>query len=111
MTRLWRRFWLATGVVVGIVVCAIVALVAIALLNKGPAPGSVQDEALLAGRSASSFPAADEDYFHDMDGAPNLTADQVKGRNMWILWTGGDDKMWDTLTNTSVGTLDLLKTI
>ena len=46
-----------------------------------------------------------------MDGGIALTADEVKGRNMWIVWTGGDDKLWDTLTVTSVGTLDLLKTI
>src|ERR1700761_3034488 len=74
-------------------------------------PGEVRDEARLAGRAPESFPAADEDYFHDMDGTIPLTAEQVKGRNMWIVWTGGDDKMWDTLTKTSVGTLDFLKTI
>ena len=79
--------------------------------NKGPEPGHVQDEARLASRSPESFPAADEDYFHDMDGGIALTADEIKGRNMWIVWTGGNDKMWDTLTVTSVGTLDLLKTI
>jgi hypothetical protein len=79
--------------------------------HKGPEPGQVQDEARLAGRPASSFPAADEDYFHDMDGAIALTSDQVKGRNMWIVWTGGNDKLWDTLSVTSVGTLDLLKTV
>ena len=111
MTSLWRNIWRTIGVVVGIAVCAIIALVVIAWLHKAPVPGTVQDEAMLAGRSASSFPAADEDYFHDMDGAAKLNADQIKGRNMWILWTGGDDKMWDTLTVTSVGTLDLLKTI
>ena len=27
-----------------------------------------------------------------------LTAEEIKGRNMWIVWTGGDDKFWDTLT-------------
>jgi cytochrome c5 len=79
--------------------------------SKGPNPGEVQDEARLAGRSAASFPAADEDYFHDMDGGVALTPEEIKGRNMWIVWTGGDDKMWDTLTVNSVGTLDLLKTI
>ncbi len=77
----------------------------------GGIPGHVQDEALLAGRSASSFPAADEDYFHNMDGAIPLTADEIKGRDMWIVWTGGDEKLWDTLTVTSVGTVDLLKTL
>ncbi len=73
--------------------------------------GLVYDEAHLANRPASSFPAADEDYFHDMDGGIALTADEVKGRNTWIVWTAGNDLMWDFLTKTSVGNLDFLKTI
>lgn len=55
--------------------------------------GHVQDEARRASRSAASFPAADEDYFHDMDGALKLTSDEVKERNMWLVWTGGDN-LW-----------------
>ncbi len=74
-------------------------------------PGHVDDEARVANRAASSFPAADEDYFHDMDGGIQLTADEVKGRNTWIVWTAGNDRMWDFLTKTSVGNLDFLKTI
>ncbi len=70
-----------------------------------------KDEAMRANRTPESFPAADEDYFHDMDSALVLTSDEVKGRNMWLVWTGGDDKLWDTLTVTSLGTLDFLKTI
>ncbi len=42
--------------------------------SRQPHAGRVQDEALLAGRDASSFHAADEDYFHDMDGGIDLTA-------------------------------------
>ena len=57
--------------------------------TSSPQPGEVQDEARRAGRPASSFPAADEDYFHDMDGGIALTADEIKGRNMWLVWTGG----------------------
>jgi len=76
-----------------------------------PQPGEVLDEARSAGRSASSFPAADEDYFHEMDGGTALTSDEIKGRNMWMVWTGGDDRFWDTMATASVGTLDLLKTI
>ncbi len=76
-----------------------------------PKPGEVRDEARRAGRSASSFPAADEDYFHDMDGGLALTSDEVKGRNMWLVWTGGNDRFWDSMATASVGTLDLLKTI
>lgn len=103
MNRSLRRsFWL----------CGLIpALLLTGCSSPGGIPGHVQDEALLAGRSASSFPAADEDYFHDMDGAIPLTADEIKGRDMWIVWTGGDDKLWDTLTVTSVGTVDLLKTV
>jgi len=51
--------------------------------SRSPQPGQVQDEAKLAGRSASSFPAAVEDYFHDMDGGITLTGDGIKGREMW----------------------------
>jgi hypothetical protein len=74
-------------------------------------PGEVLDEAMLAQRTAESFPAADEDYFHDMDGAPSLTREEIQGRNMWILWTGGNDRFWDLISATSFGTLDYLKTI
>ena len=59
----------------------------------------------------SSFPAADEDYFHEMDGAIPLSADEIKGRNMWIVWTGGNDRLWNKLTVNSLGALDFLKTI
>ncbi len=40
-----------------------------------------------------------------------LTADEIKGRNMWLVWTGGNDRLWDAMTVKSVGTFDLLKTI
>jgi hypothetical protein len=70
---------------------------------------AVIDEARQAGRSAQSFPAADEDYFRAMDGGISLTPDEVKGRNMWIVWTGGNDRLWDDLTNITFGNFDLLK--
>ena len=81
--------------------------------GKGsPEPGSVKDEALTVGRTAESLPAADEDYFKDMDGAVELTANEVRGRNNWIVWTGGNDRFWDDLSyKYSFGTIDLLKTI
>jgi hypothetical protein len=70
---------------------------------------AVIDEARQAGRSPQSFPAADEDYFRGMDGGIALSPDEVKGRNMWIVWTGGDDRLWDELTNITFGNFDLLK--
>jgi hypothetical protein len=71
----------------------------------------VLDEARLAGRDAASLPAADEDYFHAMDGGIPLKPEEVKGRNTWIVWTGGNDRFWDDISKRSVGTLDFLKTL
>src|SRR5690349_15982450 len=87
-----------------------------------------RDEAMLARRDAASFRAAGEDYFAGMDKAisrrPELVAaalpfvppDQaldlfVKGRNNWIVWSGGNDRLWDYLANNSFGALDFLKTL
>ena len=96
----------------------------------GHGSGAVLDEALCVGRTADSFPAADEDYFRDMDYgvtktpkevatglAPYLpgispeaaTSAAVKGRNNWIVWSGGNDRLWDVLSVDSAGILDFLK--
>jgi len=78
--------------------------------NQGK-PGQVLDEAARAHRTPASFPAADEDYFHDMDGALPLSREEIEGRNMWIVWTGGNDLFWDGISATSIGNLDFLKTL
>jgi hypothetical protein len=70
-------------------------LLAIALLSAGIWLGgeawaqAVVDEARQAGRSAQSFPAADEDYFRAMDGGIALSPDEVKGRNVEVMWLTG----------------------
>jgi hypothetical protein len=74
-----------------------------------PEPGAVKDEALTVGRTAESLPAADEDYFKGMDGGAARTTNEVKGRNNWIVWTGGNDRFWDHLVSKSFGAVDLLK--
>jgi hypothetical protein len=79
--------------------------------DHGPESGKVQDEARRAGRTPESFAAADDPYFHEMDGGAALTLDEVKGRNTWIVWTGGNDRFWDSMTNTTFGAFDLLKTV
>ena len=94
----------------GIYWCLIAALL-FAACGKAPAPGTVKDEALTVGRMAESFPAADENYFKEMDGGVDLTANEVKGRNNWIVWTGGNDRFWDDLVNRSFGAVDFLKII
>ena len=84
----------------------------------------------MRGRTAASFPAADEDYFRDMDygvtkdpakmaaelapyvpgiAPADATAAAVKGRNNWIVWTGGNDRLWNDLSVESAGILDFLK--
>ena len=77
--------------------------------KKAPEPGTVLDEAMQAGRNADSFPAADENYFQDMDGGVELTVNEVKGRNNWVVWSGGNDRFWDHLISKSFGAVDFLK--
>jgi hypothetical protein len=105
----------------------------ILLHGESGEPGKVKDEAGQAGRTAESFPGADEDYYADMDYgvsknpdlvyarlkpflAENATKEEalrnfVIGRNNWIVWTAGNDRLWDILSVRSVGNLDLLKTV
>jgi hypothetical protein len=94
--------------------------------------GKARDEAVKAKRGPETFPAADQDYFRDMDYGitkdpdalavklnpfvPGITPATaldaaVKGRNTWIVWTGGNDRFWDELSRRSVGALDFLKTL
>src|SRR2546425_4928293 len=77
--------------------------------SRQPRPGHVKDEALLAGREAPSFKAADEDYFLAMDGGFTLEKPEVQGRNTWLVWTAGNDRLWDKLIYNSAGALDFLK--
>lgn len=82
--------------------------------------------------AAKLLPAADDDYFADMDNGatknpeqlardlapyvPGVSPEQARkaaviGRNNWIVWTAGNDRFWDVLAGRSFGNLDLLKTI
>jgi hypothetical protein len=103
------------GGAVGVALLLILTIVAVGLLVwivlPGPGAGVVIDEARAVKRAASTFPAADEDYFHDMDGGVALTPEEVKGRNTWIVWSGGNDRFWDRIGVKAVGALDFLKTI
>src|SRR5947199_1146360 len=113
MRKLSRKLKVLLVIVLGLLVAAI--FMVYQWWPRGPQPGTVLDEARLANRPPSSFIAAEEDYFHDMDQQKNgvipLTVDEVKGRNTWLVWTGGNDRLWDKLTLASFGALDLLKTI
>ncbi len=96
---------------------AVAAIAALSLLlatpacRDGDAGDPPIDEAAAAGRDADSFPAADDDWFRAMDGGVALTPSEVRGRNSWMVWTGGNEAMWDHLANNSFGAFDLLKTL
>src|SRR3954451_7330530 len=90
--------------------CTLTAAAAVLIVSAGcnrgggeVVAGKVKDEAMSAvpPRLADSFAFADEDFFHDMDqtkdGPLALTPNQIRGRNMWLVWTAGDDSLWDTL--------------
>ncbi len=85
------------------------------LLVAGCSTSPNLDEAQKAGREAKSFPQADEDYFHDMDNGVDglkLSPEEIRGRNMWLVWSGGNDRQWDELArHTTLGYHDLLKVV
>ncbi|CAB3809185.1 hypothetical protein LMG28688_06936 [Paraburkholderia caffeinitolerans] len=90
-------------------------LVLVGVLSIGaraaPQSGQVLDEAKQAGLNAASFPQADEDYFKDMDRGIALTPEEIKGRNMWLVWSGGNDRFWDRMTKDTFGAFDIIKSI
>ena len=68
---------------------AIAALLVAGTFLSGCDDKAPVDEAMKAGRSAVTLPAADEDYFQKMDGGAKLSPEEVIGRNNWIVWSGG----------------------
>ena len=118
-------------------VVAIVAFFAIRAFISPPSDqfGNVDDEAKLAGLTVDDFPGADEPYFAAMDHglllkegpdfapevlqvANDLGIDPeevrqraIRGQNMWIAWTGGNDRFWDFAALNTIGVFDLLKLI
>src|SRR4051794_23935722 len=72
-----------------------------------PAPGRVEDEARRA--SFTGFTAPAETFFQAMDGGVDLATDEAQGRNLWMVYSGGNDRFWDWLARESGGTFDLLK--
>ncbi|MCO6456472.1 MAG: hypothetical protein J5I93_14340 [Pirellulaceae bacterium] len=79
------------------------------------------DEAKAAGKTVEDFTPASYDYFHDMDALvdpasgevkpPALNEEEIKGRNAWMLWTGGNEAFWDWLARHGYGSMDLLRLI
>ena len=61
------------------------------------------------GLKPERFAEAAVDAFRGMDGGVVLDSDQVKGRNTWMLWSGGNGEFWDWLARYGFGTTDLLR--
>ena len=82
----------------------------------------------------SLMQGSSDDYFRDMDYGvtlpehqaelqktlapyfPGITAGEAtsrmaRGRNNWIVWTGGNDRFWSYMTRATYGGFDLIKTI
>jgi len=99
--------------------------------------GMVKDEAMSAGLTRASFKGANDEFFVDMDkkflvkpaegaayppsimrvaAATKATPEEVRksavrGQNMWLVWTGGNDRFWDYASTHTAGAFDLLKTL
>ena len=123
-----RWLWRLLGLIVLIVAIGVVALLVRFL--GGPRPGSVKDEAMRAGLVAKDLPGSDDDYLRAMDrglnadavydalhkAVPSLSKDEAwkaynRGRNNWVVWTAGNDTLWDFFANNSFGAFDLLKIV
>lgn len=63
------------------------------------------------GRRPEDFPEIAADVYKPLDGGIALGPDEIKGRNTWNLWTGGNEQFWDRMSRESFGLMDLLKTI
>ncbi|PJN96817.1 hypothetical protein CNY89_00325, partial [Amaricoccus sp. HAR-UPW-R2A-40] len=90
--------------------------------------GTVDDEAKVAKLTLADLPGAADEYFAGMDkalllrpepgqpypaeirevaAATGLPEEEVrtraiKGQNMWIVWTGGNDRFWDFAARTAI---------
>lgn len=68
----------------------------------------------------SEFRPAYRPHFKGIDGTVDadgnyqpLQLDDIeeKGRNAWMLWTGGNERFWDWLSKNGYGSIDLLKVV
>jgi hypothetical protein len=122
LNNILKWLWKAVGLIV--LIGAILAVAVVIKYLTRPKPGSVKDEAMRAGRTVESLPGSDSDYLRAMDGGLNaenvhkalsfLSKEEAwkaynRGRNNWVVWTAGNDTLWDFLANNTFGAFDLLK--
>jgi hypothetical protein len=88
---------------------AVLALGLLSACQKNRSRNALLDDG--GGRKPEDFPEIAADVFQPMDGGIALGPDEIKGRNTWNLWTGGNEQFWDRMARESYGLIDLLKTI
>lgn len=88
-------------------VFALLSIVALSLLPLTGCHRPPLDNA--GGRTAADFPELAIDVFAKMDGGIKLSPEEIKGRNTWNLWCGGDEQFWDRMTRDGYGFFDLLR--
>ena len=91
-----------------------VGVIAVGVMGGGCGKKKITDGSLIddgGGRKPRDFPELALDVFKAMDGGIALTADEIKGRNTWNLWCGGNEQFWDRQAREAFGLFDLLKTI
>jgi hypothetical protein len=71
----------------------------------------IVDEAKASGKTPADFPQITADVFKPMDGGIQLSPEEIRGRNAWILWSAGNDRFWNGVAQDSFGLMDLLKTL
>src|SRR5499426_423459 len=86
-------------------------LIALSLASAGcrGKANSLADPA--GGRNPEDLPELAFDVFKPMDGGIALEPDEIKGRNTWNLWCGGNEQFWDRMSREAYGLTDLLRMI
>ena len=103
-----RPTLLKRGLAILLVVITTAALLgAVRLLRPHPVP----DDPTVPGLKMENLAEVEVDLFPDMDGGVKLSPSEIKGRNTWMIWTGGNAKFWNWLAQYGYGTNDLLKTL
>ena len=71
--------------------------------------GPILDEPARKGLTTADFPHLTVDAFPEMDQGIALCDAAIRGRNTWLLWTGGSQRFLDWLAREGYGISDLLK--
>lgn len=97
--------------------CATVWLFSASCSPKSGVDNSLRDDG--GGRKPEDFPELAQDVFAPLDkgmiqevnNSTQLTPEEIKGRNTWNLWCGGNEQFWDRVARENLGLFDLIKTL